>query len=260
MSAVVFYYRRSEVTTDSKFTIRSVFSTGGSFGFEKVLRRVLRRCPGFSSLFWPQSREAPGSLCRLFRSSPGRGLFDPCKWPTVSQVWTSLYLWNPCLGKIHGKSPQIVNYYGDSELLRRSLCTTARSCGIALKRALRMTFVRKMHCGFQMSSFNTSAVGPHELRRRTSMGGILSMRHPASCSQRLNLGYHLRRNYSKIDSPNNFSVSEGNRLHKSNEFLWHEIITKIIPWELFFVIFEGFWALENYEERKTFSRNYAWDS
>ena len=26
--------------------------------------------------------------------------------------------------------------------------------------------------------------------------------------------------------------------------LWHEIITKIIPWELFFVIFEGFYALE----------------
>ena len=26
--------------------------------------------------------------------------------------------------------------------------------------------------------------------------------------------------------------------------LWHEIITKIIPWELFFVIFEGFRALE----------------
>ena len=32
MSAVVFYYRRSEFATDSKFTIRSVFSTGGSFG------------------------------------------------------------------------------------------------------------------------------------------------------------------------------------------------------------------------------------
>ena len=32
MSAVVFYYRRSEFTTDSQFTIRSVFSTGGSFG------------------------------------------------------------------------------------------------------------------------------------------------------------------------------------------------------------------------------------
>ena len=27
MSAVVFYYRNSEFTTDSKFTIRSVFST-----------------------------------------------------------------------------------------------------------------------------------------------------------------------------------------------------------------------------------------
>ena len=33
MSAVVFYYRRSEFITDSKFTIRSVFSTGGSFGY-----------------------------------------------------------------------------------------------------------------------------------------------------------------------------------------------------------------------------------
>ena len=32
MSAVVLYYRRSECTTDSKFTIRSVFSTEGSFG------------------------------------------------------------------------------------------------------------------------------------------------------------------------------------------------------------------------------------
>ena len=35
MSAVVFYYRRSEFTTDSKFTIRSRFSTGGSFGFSE---------------------------------------------------------------------------------------------------------------------------------------------------------------------------------------------------------------------------------
>ena len=34
VSAVVFYYRRSEFTTDSKFTIRSVFSTGGSFGYD----------------------------------------------------------------------------------------------------------------------------------------------------------------------------------------------------------------------------------
>ena len=40
MSAVVFYYRRSEFTTDSKFTIRSVFSTGGSFG-STVLRVAL---------------------------------------------------------------------------------------------------------------------------------------------------------------------------------------------------------------------------
>ena len=32
MSAIVFYYRRSEFTTDSKLTIRSKFSTGGSFG------------------------------------------------------------------------------------------------------------------------------------------------------------------------------------------------------------------------------------
>ena len=33
----MFYYRRSELTTDSKFTIRSVFSTGGSFGCPKNL-------------------------------------------------------------------------------------------------------------------------------------------------------------------------------------------------------------------------------
>ena len=32
MSAVVFYYRRSELTPRSKFTIRSDFSTGGSSG------------------------------------------------------------------------------------------------------------------------------------------------------------------------------------------------------------------------------------
>ena len=38
-STVVFYYRRSVFTMDSKFTIRTVFSTGGSFGkHEKVLR------------------------------------------------------------------------------------------------------------------------------------------------------------------------------------------------------------------------------
>ena len=29
----------------------------------------------------------------------------------------------------------------------------------------------------------------------------------------------------------------------SNNTLWHEIITKIIPWELFFMIFEGFYAV-----------------
>ena len=33
VSAVVFYCGRSEFTTDSKFTIRSIFSTGGSFGW-----------------------------------------------------------------------------------------------------------------------------------------------------------------------------------------------------------------------------------
>ena len=32
VSAVVFYYRRSELTPRSEFTIRSIFSTGGSFG------------------------------------------------------------------------------------------------------------------------------------------------------------------------------------------------------------------------------------
>ena len=42
--------------------------------------------------------------------------------------------------------------------------------------------------------------------------------------------------------------------------LWHEIITKIIPWELFFVIFWGILCSRNVQERKTFWRNYAWDS
>ena len=36
MSAVVFYCRRSELTPHSKFTIRGVFSTGGSFGLDRV--------------------------------------------------------------------------------------------------------------------------------------------------------------------------------------------------------------------------------
>ena len=36
----------------------------------------------------------------------------------------------PCFrGEIHRKSPQIVNYYGDSKLLRRSLFSTAGSFG-----------------------------------------------------------------------------------------------------------------------------------
>ena len=34
--------------------------------------------------------------------------------------------------------------------------------------------------------------------------------------------------------------------------LWHEIITKIIPWELFFVIFEGFYALEMSRKERHF--------
>ena len=33
------------------------------------------------------------------------------------------------MGKIHRKSPQIVNFYGDSKLLRRSLFSTAGSFG-----------------------------------------------------------------------------------------------------------------------------------
>ena len=41
--------------------------------------------------------------------------------------------------------------------------------------------------------------------------------------------------------------------------LWHEIITKIIPWEISSVIFEVF-RLSNVQERKAFSRNYVWDS
>ena len=37
---------------------------------------------------------------------------------------------------------------------------------------------------------------------------------------------------------------------KHENTLWHEIITKIIPWELFFVIFEGFSALEMSREKR----------
>ena len=39
MSAVVFYYRRSEFTARSKCTIRSVFSTGGSFGWGSFVEK-----------------------------------------------------------------------------------------------------------------------------------------------------------------------------------------------------------------------------
>ena len=45
-----------------------------------------------------------------------------------------------------------------------------------------------------------------------------------------------------------------------NSTLWHEIITKIIPWELFFVIFKEFCALEMSKKERLLSRNYAWDS
>ena len=38
VSAAVFYYRRSEFTTDSKFTIRSVFSTGSEGTITRVSR------------------------------------------------------------------------------------------------------------------------------------------------------------------------------------------------------------------------------
>ena len=41
--------------------------------------------------------------------------------------------------------------------------------------------------------------------------------------------------------------------------LWHEITTKINPWKFFFVVCEGF-ELFKFPGRKTFSRNYAWNS
>ena len=34
--------------------------------------------------------------------------------------------------------------------------------------------------------------------------------------------------------------------------LWHEIITKIIPWKLFFVIFEGFSTLQISRKERLF--------
>ena len=42
--------------------------------------------------------------------------------------------------------------------------------------------------------------------------------------------------------------------------LGHEIITKIIPWELFFVMFDGFCALQISRKERFFSWNYAWHS
>ena len=42
--------------------------------------------------------------------------------------------------------------------------------------------------------------------------------------------------------------------------LWHEIITKIILWELFFRNFWGISCSRHVQKIKTFSRNYPWDS
>ena len=39
---------------------------------------------------------------------------------------------------------------------------------------------------------------------------------------------------------------------EGHTLFWHEIITKIIPWELFFVIFEGFCALEMSRQERHF--------
>ena len=39
---------------------------------------------------------------------------------------------------------------------------------------------------------------------------------------------------------------------KEHYTLWHEIITKIIPWELFFGIFEAFCALEMSRKERHF--------
>ena len=41
---------------------------------------------------------------------------------------------------------------------------------------------------------------------------------------------------------------------------WHEIIMKIDPRKLFFIVFEGVCILKMPRERKTISRNYAWNS
>ena len=46
----------------------------------------------------------------------------------------------------------------------------------------------------------------------------------------------------------------------SRSTLWHEIATKIIPWELFFRNFEAILYPQILRERRTFSRKYAWDS
>ena len=69
MSTVVFYYRRSEFTTASKFTIRSVFSTGGSFGFRIHPHLAFLDSSKYSPVILENSSRQTEEFTQLFRAS-----------------------------------------------------------------------------------------------------------------------------------------------------------------------------------------------
>ena len=51
--------------------------------------------------------------------------------------------------------------------------------------------------------------------------------------------------FGNLGKNNSGNISAGNHAVIFTEITrWHEITTKLIPWELFFVIFESFCALE----------------
>ena len=89
----MFYYRRSDFTTDSKFTIRSDFSTGGSFG---LLNRLNDKVRGFKVCFpcWV----LPEDYCKkdpcnfnteMFVSKAGQPMsnsWSTSSWPDFVQV------------------------------------------------------------------------------------------------------------------------------------------------------------------------------
>ena len=80
----------------------------------------------------------------------------------------------PCFpGKIHRKSPQIVNYYGDSELVRRSIFNTTGSFG---NRLCNVTVFGKSKRGLTNGGLSpkfSEKIGQKSFRKNRAFSGLI---------------------------------------------------------------------------------------